>query len=142
MTAAGAALVRTERVWKWVGRSMGIGAGYDLAFAVAILGFGREATTVLGLTFPADPLYLRLNGVFLLLLAGLYALPAMDPMRYRGVVAVAAIGRLLGSLFLTYAWLRGRPLVLLALAMGDLAFCAAHAILLRMALRGTGPPSR
>lgn len=142
MIATEVDLRRTGRGWKWVGLSMGMGAAYDLAFAAAILAFGREAATLLGLTFPKDPVYLRLNGVLLLLLAGVYALPMMDPMRYRGVVAVAAAGRLLGALFLTYAWLRGRSPVFLALGMGDLALGAAHATLLRAALRGTGLPSR
>ena len=142
MSMAGDALRRTERGWKWVGVSMGVGAGYDLAFAVAILCFGKEAAAILGLTFPSDPVYLRLNGVFLLLLAGLYTLPVVDPLRYRGVVAVAAAGRFLGAVFLGHSWLRGRPPVFLALAIGDLIFGTAHAVFLRLALRGASAPNR
>jgi len=113
-----------------VGASMWAGAAYDLAFAVAILFFGRPAAELLGLVRPDDPVYLGLVGVLLALLAALYVLPALDPRRYRGVVAVAAGGRLLGFLYLAWAWSGGRPRAFLALALGDLLFALLHAGLL------------
>jgi hypothetical protein len=122
---------------------MALGAAYDAAFAAAILVFTRPAAALMGLTVPADPVYLRLNGIFLLLLAGLYLLPAVDPVRYRGVVAVAAAGRLLGFLYLATAWLEGEPRAFLALALVDLAFAVAHTLLLLRARRTPRPtPSR
>ena len=114
---------------------MALGAAYDAAFAAGILVFTRSAAALLGLTVPPDPVYLRLNGIFLLLLAGLYLLPAVDPFRYRGVVAIASAGRFLGFAYLATAWLEGRPSAFLALALGDLVFAVAHAVLLRRALR-------
>lgn len=114
---------------------MALGAVYDWGFAVAILLFKARAAALLGLSLPADPVYLDLNAVFLVLLGGLYLLPARDPERYRGVVAIAAAGRFLGFLFLGSAWLDGRPLAFLALSLGDLAFALAHAILLLAAVR-------
>lgn len=106
---------------------MALGAVYDLIFGVAILGFHRTAGALLGITPPSDPVYLRLNGVFLLLLAAIYALPAVAPQRYQGVVAVAAVGRLLGALYLgAVAW-HGAPRAFAFLACGDLLFAGLHA---------------
>ena len=129
------------RRWTWVARSMALGAAYDAAFAAAILVFTRPAAALLRLEIPKDPVYLRLNGIFLLLLAGLYLLPAVDPARYRGVVALAAAGRFLGFAYLATAWLEGRPATFLALALGDLAFAIAHAVLLLRARRSPPPAS-
>jgi hypothetical protein len=109
---------------------MAIGAAYDAAFAAAILVVPRPAAVLLRLEMPADPVYLRLNGILLLLLAGLYLLPASDPIRYRGVVAVASGGRFLGFVYLSWAWLEGRPPAFLGLALLDLAFALAHTVLL------------
>jgi hypothetical protein len=109
---------------------MALGAAYDAAFAAGILVFTRPAAALLRLDVPADPVYLRLDGVLLLLLAGLYLLPAVDPVRYRGVVAVASAGRFLGFVYLSWAWLQGRPPAFLGLALLDLAFALAHAVLL------------
>ena len=117
---------------------MRAGAAYDLLFGVAILFASGPAAEVLGLGLPADPVYLRLNGVFLLLLAGLYLLPGIAPQRYQGVVAVGAVGRLLGFFYLGWVWLAGQPPVFLALALGDLAFAALHTALLVAARRLTG----
>lgn len=127
--------------WRAVAVSMAAGAVYDLAFAGAILFATEPAAAILGLEVPEDPVYLRLNGVFLVLLAGLYLLPALDPRRYRGVVLVAACGRTLGFLYLASVWWHGRPPAFLLLALFDLAFAAAHALLLLRATRfdGKGP---
>lgn len=117
---------------------MAAGAVYDLVFAGAILFATAPAAAILGLEVPEDPVYLRLNGVFLVLLAGLYFLPALDPRRYRGVVLVAACGRTLGFLYLALVWWQGRPRAFLLLALADLAFAAAHAVLLLRAARSEG----
>ena len=42
------------------------------------------------LDVPADPVYLDLNGVFLLILAGVYATAARQPERYRAIAPIAA----------------------------------------------------
>ncbi|MBZ5640573.1 MAG: hypothetical protein LAO51_17690 [Acidobacteriia bacterium] len=131
------------RRWRWVARSMALGAAYDAAFAAAILAATGWAAALLRLEVPPDPVYLRLNGVFLLLLAALYLLPALDPARYRGIVAVASAGRFLGFAFLAAAWVEGRPAAFLGLALGDLVFAAAHAVLLVRAGRSGRPaPTR
>ena len=115
---------------------MGAGAAYDAVFAVLILAFTAPAAAVLGLEVPADPVYLHLNGVFLLLLSGLYLLPALDPVRYQGVVAVSAAGRAVGFLFFMAVWGRGGPDAFLATGLGDLAFAVLSAALLLRARAG------
>jgi hypothetical protein len=109
---------------------MGIAAAYDLVFGLAILGFHRAAGALLQIPPPADPVFLRLNGLLLLLLAGMYTLPAVAPRRYQGVVVVAAAGRLLGAFYLGYVAWQGAPRAFAFLACGDLIFAVMHAVLL------------
>jgi hypothetical protein len=112
--------IPAEAPWRMLGRVMGAGALFDGAFALAILGPTRLAASLLGLTVPADPFYLYLNGVLLLLLAGLYALPAVDPKRYHRVAPVSAAGRFLGFALFVWGWSGGRPAAFLALGAADL----------------------
>ncbi len=77
---------QTTAAWNRVARSMAGGALYDVVFAVAILFFAEPASRVLRLDVPADPVYFRFVGIFLLLVAGSYLLPARWPQRYEGVV--------------------------------------------------------
>ncbi len=121
---------------------MACGAAYDLCFAVAILWFTAPAAALLGLALPADPVYLRLNGIFLLLLAGLYSLPAAAPKRYSGVVAVAVAGRVLGFLFFAATWTAGAATAFLVLGVGDLMFGIVHAALLWRAGRSSAQPEQ
>ena len=104
---------------------MAAGALYDGAFALAILGPTHAAASLLGLIVPSDPFYLYLDGVLLLLLAGLYALPALEPRRYHGVAPVSAAGRLLGFGLFLWGWWGGRPTVFLALGACDLGIAGA-----------------
>ena len=120
-----------------MGISMAAGAAYDWAFAVGILAFPELSARMLGLVVPADPVYLSLNGIFLLLLGALYLVAARDPERHQGIVAVAAAGRFAGALFLAKAWAAGRPAAFLWLGVGDLAFAVVHAALLLRARRSS-----
>jgi len=106
--------------WRWVGRALALGAAYDFAFAVAILGFTHPAAQILGLAVPRDPVYLGLNGLLLLLLAALYAAASLDPERYRAITPIAGLGRLAGFVFFLAVWSRGWPLAFAGLAAGDL----------------------
>jgi hypothetical protein len=111
--------------WRTAGIVLAVGAAYDLVFGVAILGFTRAAASILGLPVPDDPVYLYLNGVFLLLLAGLYAVAARQPERYRAVAPLSAGGRALGSALFLWAWLNGHPSSFLALGLADLGLAVA-----------------
>jgi len=111
--------------WRIVGMALAAGALYDLAFGLAILGFTRPAASLLGLQVPSDPVYLYLNGVLLLILAGVYAAAARMPERYRAVAPLSAAGRVLGCALLIWAWRGGRPTAFLALGLTDLALATA-----------------
>ena len=118
-----------------VGIVLAAGAAYDLVFGVAILGFTRPAAAFLGLLVPGDPVYLYLNGVFLLLLAGVYAAAAREPERYRAVAPISAGGRSLGFLLFLWAWAGGRPSIFLTLGLADLAIAVATLLAWRRAAR-------
>jgi hypothetical protein len=128
--------------WRGVGASMAAGAIYDLAFAFALFAALRPAAYLLRLPVPDDPVYLRFIGVFLAMLAAMYLLAARHPQRYQGVIVVAAAGRAGGFAYLAWAWLGGRPTAFLVLAVADLAFGLAHAVLLLRARQGEPEPSR
>lgn len=114
--------------WRRVGVSMAVGAAYDLAFAVAIIGFTRPAAQFLRLTVPDDPVYLRLVGVLLALLGSLYTLAWSDPVRYQGIVPIAATGRFAGFVYMVWVWRTGGATTFLWTALGDLAFAVWHAV--------------
>jgi len=118
-----------------VGIVLAAGAAYDLVFGVAILGFTRPAAAILRLQVPGDPVYLYLNGVFLLLLAGVYAAAAREPERYRAVAPISAGGRSLGFLLFLWAWAGGRPSIFLTLGLADLAIAVATLLAWRRAAR-------
>src|SRR5262245_7700927 len=99
---------------------MTLGALYDLAFGLAILVASSPAAALLRIDLPADTIYLRLNGVFLLLVAALYALPAARPERFHPIAPISAGGRLLGFIVLVIAWRGGSPRAFLLLAAADL----------------------
>lgn len=120
----------TDPRWTWVARSMLLAAAYDFAFAVAILFATAPAARLLGLDLPDDPVYLRFNGVFLLMLGGMYLLPAFRPQRYRGIVSIAVIGRFIGFVYLGRVWSSGGPRAFAALALADLSFALLHGVLL------------
>lgn len=121
--------------WRRVGLSMAAGAIYDLAFAIAIVFFTRPAAGILGLSVPDDPVYLRLVGVLLGLLAGLYSLAWADPIRYQGIVPIAATGRFVGFVYMVWVWRTGGADAFLATGIGDLAFSVLHAVLFLEARR-------
>ena len=98
---------------------MAFGAAFDAAFGLAILVASKPAAALMGLPLPADPVYLNLNGVLLLLLAGLYALCATDPERYHGIAPVSAAGRALGLALLVRTWASGGAPALLGLGLAD-----------------------
>jgi hypothetical protein len=109
---------------------MVLAAIYDAVFAFAILFFTAPAGRLLGLSLPDDFVYLRFNGVFLLMLAGMYVLPAAHPRRYRGIVSVAVLGRFAGFLYLGWVWFGGGSGTFGWLALADLIFSVLHAVLL------------
>ena len=123
------------RRWRGVGTLMGIGAVYDGVFGIAILAFTGPASRLLGIPLPDDPFYLHLNGVFLLILAGLYGAAAAAPERYRAIPPISAGGRVLGCALFAQAFVAGRPWMFLALGLLDLALAVATLVVWRRATR-------
>src|SRR5262245_47388298 len=114
--------------WRTVGATLAVGSIYDGAFGVAILLATRPAAALLGLEVPADPIYLYLNGVFLILLGAIYAAAALAPDRYRLMAPISAGGRALGFALFAWAWAGGRPQAFLVLGVVDLAIGIATAL--------------
>jgi len=117
-----------------VGYALASGAAFDGVFAVAILAFTRQAAAILRIDLPADPVYLYLDGVLLLILAAVYAAAAREPERYRAVAPLSAAGRGAGFILFLWAWLGGRPATFLALGFADLAIGVATFALWRRAM--------
>lgn len=105
--------------WRRLAVALAVGSVYDLGFGVLILAWTRPAASLLGLSVPADPVYLHLNGILLLLLAGLYAAAAADPARYRAVAPIAGAGRLLGFVFFLRVWSLGHEPAFIWLGLSD-----------------------
>jgi hypothetical protein len=120
--------------WTALGRALAFGAVYDGAFGIAILALTHPAATLLGLVVPADPTYLYLNGVFLAILAGVYAVASRAPERYSAIAPVSAAGRAAGFGLFLWAWSGGRPLTFLFLGCADLAIGAVTFALWRRAV--------
>jgi len=102
-------------------RVLALGGLYDLLFGVAIVVFTRPAAELLGIRVPDEPVYLYLNGVFLLILGAVYIAASRDPERYPAVPPIAAVGRLLGCFLFAWVWRGGGPPAFLSLGLGDLA---------------------
>ena len=124
-----------ERRWRSVGIVLAIGTVYDLAFAVAILGFTHRAAAILRLTIPDDPVYLYLNGVFLIVLGALYGAAALAPERYPAIAPISAGGRVLGFTLFVWAWQGGRPATFLVLGVADLLLGLATIVAWQRAAR-------
>ena len=102
----------------WV---LAVGGAYDIAFGVAILTLARPAAAMLRLPLPEDPVYLYLNGIFLLIVGAVYVAASREPERYPAVAPISAVGRVLGFVLFAWAWRGGRPTTFLALGLADLA---------------------
>ena len=129
-----------SRGWRPVAAALAFGAAYDLFFGVAILTIPRLLASWLHLEVPADPVYLYLNGVFLLLLAGIYAAAARQPDRYQAIAPIAAGGRLIGCGFFFWAWAGGRPMAFLGVGIGDLAIGLATFLAWRRSIAYVSAP--
>ncbi|MFQ5701104.1 MAG: hypothetical protein ACE5HU_04600 [Acidobacteriota bacterium] len=122
---------------RWLSVSLFAGSGYDVLFAIINLLVPRWGSRILGIPMPSQEVYLRFTGVFLIVLALFYALPALHPGRYLGNVVVAILGRTAGAVFLCTATLIfDQPRAFLLLGAGDLIFAVLHAVLLARSAGG------
>ena len=112
--------------------TMLVGAIYDLVFGVPILLFPARLAPLINLAMPKEEIYLRLCGVFLIMVAFFYYLAFRDLERYLGNVAVAIVGRGLGAFFffIFYFFLH-YPKTFFLLGLVDLTFAVIHFLFLR-----------
>lgn len=125
--AGRAPAVSRGKRFSFLGLTLVAGAVYDAAFGLPILFFPAPLARFLGIVLPRTEVYLRLNGIFLLILALFYLVTALDPDRHPGNVIVAILGRAMGGIFFCgYAlWFDGGPVFLL-LGSADLGFALIH----------------
>ncbi|HEY3176422.1 MAG TPA: hypothetical protein VGK94_11770 [Candidatus Polarisedimenticolia bacterium] len=117
------------------------GSLYDFTFAIINLAAPGFGSWFLEIPMPGEQIYLRFIGVFLVMAALFYMLPAIHPGRYLGNVVVAIVGRGMGAVFLIAAVLAfSYPPAFLLLGAGDLIFALLH--LYYLARAGGGNPFR
>ena len=107
-----------------------IGAFYDSFFGIPLF-FAPIATTQLfGLIVPPDgigTLWLRLDGVFLIIVSMFYLVTALDPSRYLGNVIVCVIGKIWSVAFYSiYVFMFGAPVQFMFFAILDFIFFFLH----------------
>jgi len=126
MNAAIAAPVSTGG-WRALSATLVAGAAYDSGLAFFFLFAPSALAGLFDVPLPGEALYLRLVGIFLVVLAVAYTVAARDPERFRPFVAVAILARVLGFLALALSTV-GRPDLagLWPPALADLAFAGAH----------------
>jgi hypothetical protein len=129
---------RSTAPWRGVAWTMAAGAAFDAGFGVGLLFFHRAAGRLFGIEPPGDPVYLRLVGLLLVILAAIYALAGRDPRRYAAVVPIAAVGRLAGAVYFAVVWLGGAPPAFAGFAVSDLGLALWHARAFAVARRGGG----
>jgi hypothetical protein len=117
-----------------LGVVLAVGAVYDLLFGAAILAFTRPAAAILGLLVPDDPVYLYLNGVFLVILAAVYGAASRDPGRYPAIAPIAVVGRASGFVLFLWVWRRGGASAFLCLGVADLVLAGATLVTWRRAV--------
>ena len=105
-----------------------VGAVYAGSFGVLMLFVPAWATGLLGLPFP-DPgtIWLRLDGIFLLVMAMIYLVTARDPARYLGNVGVALIGKAASIVFyFAYVFIGHESKVFIVFAVADIVMFYLH----------------
>ena len=107
--------------------TMGAGSLYDFTFAMITLAAPGFGSWFLEIPLPAEQIYLRFTGIFLLMAALFYMLPVIHPGRYLGNVVVAILGRAMGGVFMiTAAVAFAQPPAFILLGAGDLVFASLH----------------
>jgi hypothetical protein len=129
-----------SRAWRRLGLSFLAGAVVDAAFGFAILAAAESLAPLMRLTLPVPRVYLDLNGLLLLALAGVYVLVWRQPRRLAPVAAAATLLRFGGAaLFASGVALGRAEPTFLFLAALDGGLAVVHLALLRRAAGGLLP---
>lgn len=98
-------------------------AAFNFAVAAALVWPGNPAWTLLGVEYPAQPLFVNLFALFVALFGFAYFWIGIDPAGKRALILFAAAGKLSMVLAAGAHWLAGlAPAAVFALSLGDLAF--------------------
>jgi hypothetical protein len=109
-----------------------VGMVFDGFFGVLVMltpffSFARSMLDLVGLRPMPRDVWFELCGVFLLIMAVIYAMTARDVNRYRGNVVVAIIGKIVSvPFYLVWVWHLGGPASLAWIAVADAVMCALH----------------
>lgn len=107
------------------------GAVYDLVFALIILFAPVPVFSFLGIAYPSPAVYLKLCGIFLIMIGWLYGCYAMNPGKYTVMIPVAIFGRSAGFILFvggTLWWHLEWFFLLLGLIDGLFAFLHGFAM--------------
>jgi uncharacterized protein YjeT (DUF2065 family) len=112
--------------------SMFFGAAYDWFFGLFILFLPGVLAKIISLDMPAEQVYLRLNGLFLVIIGVFYFLYWVDCSRFREIVFIAIAARISGFLFFFSAWVFfAQPFTFLLLGIGDGFWAVLHFVLFK-----------
>lgn len=116
-------------------KTMILGALYDLLFGLLILLIPAVLAKIINLAMPAQEVYLRLNGLFLIIIGLFYALFWLDDKRFREIVFLAIAARISGFIFFISAWAFFKhPFTFLLLGAGDGFWAILHLSFLKTGL--------
>ena len=111
--------------------TLALGSLYDAVFGIWILTSPSSLAALLGLNLPVEEIYLRLVGLFLLILQLVYLTAVFQPARYLANVGIAIGGRTLGAVFfLAYVIGFGGDPIFALLGGMDLLFAILHSMAL------------
>ena len=105
-----------------------IGAVYDGGMGVPLLCIPAMTTALFKLPMPVPgEIWLRLDGIFLIIVALIYLVMSMDPARYLGIIPVILLGKA-GSVvfYTTYVFLGGQSKSFLIFAGLDFVMFWLH----------------
>jgi uncharacterized protein YjeT (DUF2065 family) len=113
-----------------------LGAVYDWFFGLFILFLPAVLAKIINLNMPAEQVYLRLDGLFLVIIGVFYFLYWLDRSRFKEIVFIAIAARISGFLFFVSAWaFFAYPLTFLLLGIGDGFWAALHFVFYRSMLK-------
>jgi len=111
--------------------SLLLGAVYDWFFGFFLLFIPALVAKIISLEMPAEQFYLRLNGLFLIIIGVFYSLYWLHRYKYPAVPLVAALARFSGLLFFVGAWaLFSYPFTFLLLGLADGLWGVIHLTLI------------
>lgn len=105
-----------------------IGAVYDGGMGVPLLFLPAATTTLFALPMPVPgEIWLRLDGIFLIIVALIYLVMSQNPARYLGIIPVILLGKAASVIFYTtYVFLGGQSKSFLIFAGLDFIMFFLH----------------